>query len=175
MLQTLANLGEFLGGIAVIGGVIFAVIQVRHYKERRQREIAFELLHSFQTPEFWKALQGIFDMPEGLSKKEIDEYFGDNVHLAYALMATWESLGILVFRGVVGLDLVEDFFSGPIAISWKKLQPHVVGKREDLNRETLAEWFEWLGERLKDIELKRPPIPAHIAHKDWRPPPRWEQ
>ena len=38
MLQTPANLGEFLGGLAVIGGVIFAVVQVRQYREARRRE-----------------------------------------------------------------------------------------------------------------------------------------
>jgi hypothetical protein len=32
MLQTLASLGELLGGMAVIVGVVFAVIQMRQYK-----------------------------------------------------------------------------------------------------------------------------------------------
>ena len=35
-------------------------------------------------------------------------------------MTTWESLGILVFRGEVSLDLVDDFFSGAVELSWRK-------------------------------------------------------
>ena len=72
MLQTLANLGEFLGGMAVIGGVIFAVVQVRQYREGRQREITLELLRSFQTPSFSKALRAVLYMPDGLSREEVE-------------------------------------------------------------------------------------------------------
>lgn len=169
MLQTLANLGEFLGGIAVIGGVLFAVIQIRQYREGKQREIALELLRSFQTPDFAKALRAVFYMPDGLTREEVEAYAGEDMHLVYALGTTFESLGILVFRGEVSLALVDDFFSGPITISWRKLKPYHIGEREELNRETIGEWFEWLADRMSERESNRPPVPAHIAHKSWRP------
>ena len=82
-------------------------------------------------------------------------------------MTTWESLGILVYRGEVDLDLVDEFFSGPIKVSWRKLQGHVLGEREMLGRETIEEWFQWLTERLAERESERPRVPAHIAHKYW--------
>ena len=37
------------------------------------------------------------------------------VHLA----ATWETIGVLLFHGELTLDIIDDFFSGPILISWK--------------------------------------------------------
>jgi len=168
MLQTLANLGEFLGGMAVICGVVFAVIQIRQYREGKQREIALELLRSFQTPDFAKALLAVYNMPDDLTKEEIEAHAGEDMHLIYALMTTWESLGVLVFRGEVSLSLVDDFFSGPITISWRKLKPYVSGEREQQNRETIEEWFEWLADQLTKRESNAPPIPAHIAHKSWR-------
>jgi hypothetical protein len=169
MLQILANLGEFLGGMAVIAGVVFAVIQIRQFREGKQREIALELLRSFQTPDFAKALMVVYNMPDDLTKEGIEAHAGDDMHLVYALMTTWESLGVLVFRGEVSLSLVDDFFSGPITISWRKLKPYVLGEREEQSRDTIEEWFEWLNDRLTDQELKVPPIPAHIAHKSWVP------
>ena len=169
MLQTLANLGEFLGGIAVIGGVLFAVIQIRQYREARKREIALELLRAFMTPDFAKALLVVFNMPDGLTKEEIVAHAGEDMHLVYALMTTWESLGILVFRGELSLDLVDDFFSGPITISWRKLNPYVIGERKEQNRETIEEWFEWLTDRMLERESDAPPVPAHIAHASWVP------
>ena len=93
MLQTLANLGEFLGGMAVIAGVVFAVIQIRQYREGKQREIALELLRSFQTPDFAKALMTVYNMPGDLTKGEIEAHAGNDMHLVYALTTTWESLG----------------------------------------------------------------------------------
>lgn len=169
MLQVLANLGEFLGGMAVIGGFAYAVIQMRQYKEAKHREIALELLRSFQTPGFAKALRTVFSMPENLTMGEVEAHAGDDMHLVYALTTTWESLGVLVFRGELSLSLVDDFFSGPITISWRKLKPFVLAERESQNRDTIGEWFEWLADQLNKREAAVPPIPAHIAHKDWTP------
>ena len=86
----------------------------------------------------------------------------------YALMTTWESLGILIHRGEMSIELVDDFFSGPITVSWRKLQSQVFGEREALGRETVGEWFQWLAERFADRESSEPPVPAHIAHRDWK-------
>ncbi len=153
--------------VAVVIAVGFAIVQVRQYRREKRREAALELLHSFQTPQFAKALNIVFNLPDGLSKDEIETTVGDDFHLVYALMTTWESLGILVFRGEVDLDLVDDFFSGPIKVSWQKLQGHVMGERSMLERDTIEEWFQWLTERLAERESQMPPIPAHIAHKHW--------
>jgi len=167
MLQTLANLGEFLGGLRVIDDDIFAVIQLRQHREGKQREIALELLRSFQTPDFAKALLAVYNMPDDLTKQEIETNAGEDMHLVYALMTTWESLGILVFRRELSLSLVDDFFSGPITISWRKLKPYVLEERKQQNRETIEEWFEWLTDQLRRREAKIPPTPAHIAHQSW--------
>lgn len=153
--------------IAVVIGVGFAIVQIRQYRREKHREAALELLHSFQTPSFAKALNFVYNLPDGLSKEEIENAAGGDFHLVYALMTTWESLGVLVHRGEIDLDLVDDFFSGPIRISWRKLKGHVMGERSLLQRDTIEEWFQWLAERLEEMESKTPPVPAHIAHKDW--------
>jgi hypothetical protein len=105
----------------------------------------------------------------GLKKSEIEQRVGDEMGLLYSLMATWESLGILVHRGEIGLDLVEEFFSGPIVVSWRILAGFVQDQREELSRNTAAEWFQWLAERTMERESGTPPVPAYIAHKDWKP------
>ena len=161
---------QAIEAMAVVVGVGFAIVQVGQYRRDKAREAAMELLHSFQTPDFAKGLTIVYGMPDGLGKKAIEEYCGENYHLVYALMTTWESLGVLVHRGEVELQLVDDFFSGPIRISWHKLHDYVTGEREQLQRDTIFEWFQWLNERLADIESKETPVPAHIAHKDWRAP-----
>jgi hypothetical protein len=89
------------------------------------------------------------------------------------MTTTWESLGVLVHRGEIDLQLIDDFFSGPIRISWRKLERHVMGEREATGRQTINEWFQWLNERLGEVESIEAPIPAHIAHEDWQPTSRW--
>lgn len=158
--------------LAVVFALGFGLLQLRQYRSDRNREAALELLKSFQTPEFAKALHIVYELPDGLNKTEIETSAGEDFHLVYALMTTWESLGILVHRGEMSLDLVDDFFSGPITVSWRKLRGHVFGEREALGRETVEEWFQWLAERFAERESDAPPVPAHIAHRDWQPPKR---
>jgi hypothetical protein len=153
--------------IAVVIGVGFAILQIRQYTRNRKREAAIELLHSFQTPSFAKALNLVYNLPDSMSKEQVEERLGDEFHLVYALMTTWESLGILVYMGEIDLDMIDDFFSGPIMISWRKLEGHIKGERSLLGRDTIEEWFQWLTERLLERESKVPPLPAYIAHRHW--------
>ena len=106
---------------------------------------------------------------DGLSKQEVETRFGDDMHLVYAMTTTWESIGVLVYRGEISLDLLDDFFSGPITISWRKLKPYFEDEREEQGRQTISEWFQWLAERFEDRESSVLPVPAHIAHQNWMP------
>jgi hypothetical protein len=158
---------------AVLLAVGFAMVQLHQYRRDKHREAAMELLHSFQTPSFARALNIVYAMPDGLSEEEIERFAGDEFLLVYAMTTTWESLGVLVHRCEIDLQLIDDFFSGPIRISWCKLERHVMGERAATGRETINEWFQWLNEHLGELESKEPPVPAHIAHKDWRPRSEW--
>ncbi len=153
---------------AVVIGVGFAVYETRKYRRKREREAALELLHAFQTPEFAKALVLVYRLRDGLSKREIEETLGEDIYVVYALMTTLESLGILVHRGEFNVDLVDDFFSGPIVVSWRKLKNYVANDRQDAGRETISEWFQWLAEAFMARESTRTPVPAHIQFRNHR-------
>ena len=153
----------------VVSGVGFAIHEMRKYREERNREVALELVHTFQTPEFAKALLIVCELPDGLSKAEIEADVGEDFYLVYGMVTTWESIGILVHRGEMDIDLVDDFFSGPILISWRKLQRYFFDQRRESDRETWGEWFQWLAERFAEREAAAPPMPAHLQYRDWRP------
>jgi len=165
-LSTFANL---INAIAVTAGVIFAAVQIRHYRQQRRRDAMLELVRSFQSPPFARALHRVNSLPDGADRQKIQEVLGregeDDVFL---VGLTWESLGVLAFRREVTLDLMADFFSGAIVISWRKLHVFVEEDRRSLKRETVWEWFQWLAERMIEREKKSPPNPAHIAHRDGR-------
>ena len=64
-----------------------------------------------------------------------------------ALLATWEGLGILVFNREIPLQMVDDFYSGTVAQSWRKLQRYVEELREVSSRPTDWEWFPVAGRK----------------------------
>jgi hypothetical protein len=162
-LSTLANL---VNAIAVTAGVIFAGVQIRHYRERQRRDAMLELLRSFQDPAFASALRRMNSLPDGASREKIRELLGpDGEDAVFLVGLTWESIGVLVFRGEVTFDLVADFFSGSVSISWRKLHVFVEEDRRFVERETVWEWFQWLAEQMIEREKKTPPTPAHLAHR----------
>lgn len=162
------TIAEVVSTIAVVTGLIFAAVQVRQFRIRQEREAAQHLVRSFQTTDFAWAMVRVFEMPRGLSKLQIEEHLGEDLRAVYALITTWESIGVLVYRNQLSLDVVDDFFSGPIIVSWDKLQPLMEGQRALVNRETIGEWFQWLAERMRDRESSSPPVPAHVAFRNWK-------
>ena len=165
-ISTLANL---INAIAVTAGVIFAAVQIRQYRQRRQRDAMLELVRSFQSPAFTAAYRRVLSLPDGADAAKIREVLGpDGEDAVYLVSLTWESLGVLVYRREVTLDLVDDFFSGPLVISWRKLKVYSEEWRRTLNRETGNEWFHWLAERMLEREKTSPPVAAYVAHRDWR-------
>jgi hypothetical protein len=165
-LSTFANV---INAVALTAGVVFAAAQIRYYRQRRRRDAMLELVRSFQSPSFTSALRRIVSLPDGVNTKQIRELLGpDGEDAVYLVTLTWESLGILLFRREVTLDLIDDFFSGPILVSWRRLHVYVEEMRGVLKRETGAEWFQWLAERMMERERISPPVPAYIAHRNWR-------
>jgi superfamily I DNA/RNA helicase len=165
-LSTLANL---INTFAVSAGVIFAATQIRYYRQRRRRDAMVELVRSFQNPSFTSAFRRVLTLPDDATTQQIREKLGpDGEETVYLVTLTWESLGVMLFRGEVTIDLIDDFFSGPILISWRKLNVFVEEDRRALDRNTVSEWFQWLAERMIEREKSTPAVPAHIAHREWK-------
>jgi hypothetical protein len=165
-LSTLANL---INAFAVSAGVIFAATQIRHYRQRRRRDAMVELVRSFQNPSFASAFRRVLSLPDDATTEQIREKLGpEGEEIVYLVALTWESLGVMLYRGEVTIDLIDDFFSGPILISWRKLNVFVEEDRRALDRNTVSEWFQWLAERMIEREKSTPAVPAHIAHRKWK-------
>ncbi|HXL23959.1 MAG TPA: DUF4760 domain-containing protein [Chthoniobacterales bacterium] len=165
-ISTLANL---INAIAVTAGVIFAAAQIREFRRQRRRQSMYTLVQTFQSADFAKALHLIMELPDNLDRAAIRATVGSEGEAAiYFVTTTWETIGVLVSQKELTLDLVDDFFSGPIVITWRKLERYLEEVRRERQRDTLFEWYQWLAEQLMKREKHGPPVPAHIAHRDWR-------
>jgi hypothetical protein len=152
-----------------IVGLAFASYTLWQQRLARERDLALRFLQSLQTPAWVRGLRIIFGLPDNLSKFEIEQTLGDDMDSVYTVMTTWESLGILTYRRLLSIDLIDDFFSGGIVISWRKLHRFVDDERAMHERETLLEWFQWLAERFANREAAASPIPGYKAQRDWSP------
>src|SRR5258707_5030644 len=161
--STVANL---INALAVTAGVIFAAVQIRDYRQQRHGDSMPDLVRSVQTPSFAHSLRRVSSLPDNVTREQIAALLGrDGEDDVYALLTSWEALGILLYRKEITIDLIDDFFSGPIVVSWRKLSGYVEAMRAEAKRETYFEWVQWLAERMIEHESKAPPCPAHIAHR----------
>jgi hypothetical protein len=153
---------------AVTIGVAFAATQLVDLRRQRKRDAMLALVRSFQSADFTTALRRVNSLPDGADRATIRAALGpDGEDQIFLVGLTWESLGVLVFRREVTLDLIDDFFSGAIVLSWRKLHVYVEEDRRDLGRETVWEWFQWLYDRMAERESHARAVPAHIAHRNW--------
>ena len=165
--MTVPTILNLISTTVVVVGAVLALLQLRHFAKERSRESALQMLHSFQTPEFLTAVNLVFELPEGFSKKEIEDRLGDKITCVLVMMGTFESLGILVFRRDMDIRLIEDFFSGVIILAGRKLKGYLSEMRETSGRPTYYEWFQWLYEQFEKREAKAPVIPSFVEFRDW--------
>jgi hypothetical protein len=165
----LGALGEFIGAFGVVASLAYLGLQVRQAKDANARDVAFELIRSFQTIEFTGVMQAMFNVPKGLTKAEFERRFEGRMGEVLAYFATWESVGILVHRRQIDIDLVGDFFSHPILHSYEVAQGYLREFRNEVGRDTPWEWFQWLAEQLAALEKNVTPVPAYVEFRAWTP------
>src|ERR1700694_3282753 len=138
-ISTFANL---INAIAVTAGVIFAAAQIRDYRRQRKRDSMLALVRSFQSPTFARGLRRVVELPDNISADEIRKILGpEGEDLVVHVTATWETIGVLLFHGELTIALIDDFFSGPILISWRQLLPYTTDLRRQYKRDTWSECF----------------------------------
>jgi hypothetical protein len=164
-INTLLN---FLTTLAIIAGGIFAAVQILQFKKQRARDAALQMLNSTQTIEFMEAIHIIYNLPEGLSKKEIEDQLEDKMTYILMMFVKFESLGLLVYRREIKLQLVKDFIGGPVLLFWMTLKNYFIETRQTGNKENYGEWAQWLAEQLQKKEFENPKKPAHITYKNWK-------
>lgn len=157
---------DLITAVAVVTGILFGLLQLRHYHLSRQREADLFLLNSFHTGEFLHGIGHLQELPNGLSKMEIEERLGQEIRLVYVVLSTWERIGMLVFNREISEDMVEEAYRDLLIISWHGLEKYVVEIREELQRERLFEWFQWLAERMLDRERSNTREPAYISYRN---------
>ena len=168
-LSTLANLAEIFGVFVVVGGLGFGVIQMQHYRQQRRETAAIELLRSFQNPEFSRSLRAVLALPRGVRRADLGECSDRDQDAIMVVVLTFESIGVMVFRNIVPLEMVNQLLGGVCVESWSRLSQYMQVSRAETKRETIGEWFQWLAERLDEHHKRFGRPPAYEQYREWLP------
>lgn len=164
----IANMAEIIGVFIVIGGLLFAILQTRQFRQQRREMAAIELLRFFGSPSFADAYRTIMQMPEGLTAEEIRGGDPGLEKSAMLIGTTMENIGVMTYQRIVPFMVVNNLVGSSAVILWRKLERWVGTLREEIGEPYAFEWFQWLADRLAD-DHGDDPRPAYVAHKDWKP------
>lgn len=167
-LNTLANLAEIIGVLIVIGGVVFAVVQIREFQRQRRETASIELARSFTDPQFARALLLVVSLPPGCSAKKLRES-REHEEAAMLVSLTLESVAIMVHHRIVPMRTVWALMGGVTQTCWDRMGDWVQAVRREQGNEKFDEWLEWLNDQLKRLGDEREGKPAYLVHEGWRP------
>jgi hypothetical protein len=168
-LTALADLAEILSALAVVGGIWFALIQLREYRTQRRDAAIFELMRAFAEPEFARAVRLVRGLPDDVSAAELRASGSDREEAAIMISITYETKGLLVFRQMTSFPLVQELTGGLAVVMWRKLRVWAAEIRSEQKQPSFAEWFQWLAERLAQHGKDRTSPPAYERLSGWIP------
>ena len=163
-----------LASIAIILGTVFVVIEMRDNKKlveatfkqadasalqlKQNHELAtvdlvtkiYDFANSMEVQRSWATV-----LSAKIGSFEEFERLPEEKQLAFHQIASlFESAGLLVEKGYVNEELVDDMFATQLA--WQRLEPFVKGMRKKYAAEDYYVWMEKLNDRLS----RKPPAPA---------------
>ena len=152
---------------AVVVGVVFGLIQLRQLRLQREVQAGIELLRPLQAPAAAEALMTIHALPDGLTGDQLGKTLGDRFGSVMGVLALFESLGPLIARGHVPIEMYADSYRGVTVICWKKMRPYIEERRSN-GWPNLFEWLQWLAERMDERTDLESDIPAFQRFKSWK-------
>lgn len=168
-LGTLANLAEVLGGITIVGGAAFGLVQLREFRAQRRQAVAVEISRTFQSPELVRAINLVRSLPDGLSASELRARGAAYEDAALMVALTHETIALLVFERLASFRMVRELTGGMVLVTHRKLEGWVRDVREDQAQPSWAEWYQWLCEQLERDAATKESSPAHVRYAGWRP------
>jgi hypothetical protein len=149
-LETAANYAEIIGAFAVLFAIVFAALEFRQLRHQRREAASLEMIRSWQGPEYVNGVFEILQLEDHIQPKSLGELGEQHLKMAFRICVTWEALGVMVHRGTLPIEIVNDLMGGIITIGWRKLDQWVLQLREHVTPRSF-EWFEWLATQLENM------------------------
>ena len=123
--------------------------------ETRQAQMFMDLYKQFTDPDFVKRKRRVanfeFTDYEDFDMKYGPESNSDEYDDHFSVAAFYEGIGILVKRGLIDPELIDDIMSNDVMTFWGKYRDIFYELRRKYNDPTSAEHVEYLYESVKKI------------------------
>ncbi len=109
-IETAANIGEAISGIAILFTLLFSLRQMKHWNENRRYEIGRDLAAHMNNPLVHRGFSvSTLKLHDELSPQELNDLTREEKDAMNALMIGMNNIGVLAKNGHLSMDLVDDF------------------------------------------------------------------
>ncbi len=167
MAQTIEIIANIALALSVVIALIFGIAQVHAAQRDRRERLTLEALRNFSTREFAEL---IYTVSRTESPSTLEAFLAlpaDQQIKFIQAGQQMESIGMLVYERYVDLDLVDKTLGSYVSTNWNKNKILYEDMRVKSNDPFLAEYFQWLAERIEERMKNNPREPYYKNPNPW--------
>ncbi|HET6404976.1 MAG TPA: hypothetical protein VFH78_10040 [Candidatus Thermoplasmatota archaeon] len=164
--QALEGIGGVATAVAVVVALVLGLVQVRHMAAQRREVAVFEALRQMLAPEFVAAVDRILQLPDDAAPDAIARDADTRRAIVQAYFV-FEMAGMMVHDRIIPLHDADRIFGGMLRTCWRKVRRYSEAERQRLGSPSVAEWFQWLYERMEADPAPGKREGAHVAFRHW--------
>jgi hypothetical protein len=138
---------------------------VRVANRTRAEHAAISIVEAAQSDAWTRGLNQLYRIPAGASAEQIDGLGPEVTDAIEQVGIRVETIGYMVWRGIVDIAMVDDLFGGIVIFWWSRIRPFAERDRQRTSNPKSYEWFQWLAERLAERRQVEPAVPAYLRGK----------
>jgi hypothetical protein len=137
---------------SIIVGIIFTILEIRHFTATRKTEIIMKIYDRFGSKEIVEAMNKV-----GMAKFEnLEDYrkkygFTDVTQIA----VLFEGIGVLLEQNLIDINMVDRLFGPTVNLLWERMEPVIQAMRKGLNEPFFFSHFEYLINRISVHRKKK--------------------
>jgi hypothetical protein len=124
---------------SIIVGVVFTLLEIRHFNKTRKTEIIMKIYERFGSKEIVEAMNRV-----GASKFESFEDYGKKYGLTdiTEISVLFDGIGVLLEQKLIDINMVDQLFGTTVYLIWNKILPVIQAMRKGLNEPSFFAHFE---------------------------------
>ena len=174
-LEEAANLGELLGGLAILVTLIFGIRQIIELNKSKEREASRELANLLASPLYQSGMSILINkLSNDFTLEDLDKLDRKEKDATNFLAINTNSIGMMTFERQLSFKSVTRFMqpiNGIVGTRFRTLvqvlQTNAQNQGVGLENGEGLDWAIWLLDKMDE----QPPIegPAYVLYRDWKP------
>ena len=175
-LDTAAQLGEALGGIAILLTMLFGLRQVLEWNQTRRNEITQRIAEHLGTTLVQRGMGVIAnDLNENFAQEDVLALSREQKNSINAILVGLNSHAIMTFQGHLSLEILSAYYQPYLTIIDKRIRKLAkllnslwLNSTENQTDSVVGpfDWVIWLLDRIEDQPTEISPV--YELHKNWK-------